>query len=101
MVTLTLLACPGHSLCAQTKQKSEYNGVEEYVAQMIEDDSIEWFPINRATCLERLRPSARTSQSLSRQGGHASPTIDEESDHEIHTASSASTSAAGAARRAR
>merc|ERR1711998_214588 len=34
------------------KEKSEYNGVEQYVGECMAKNEIDWFPINRATILD-------------------------------------------------
>lgn len=36
-----------------TKDETEYNGVESYVMDKINEGDVSWFPSNKAICLEK------------------------------------------------
>ena len=36
----------------RTKDKSDYNGVEQYVADCLDENRFEWFPVNRSLALD-------------------------------------------------
>ena len=35
-----------------SKDTTEYTGIESYVSSKVTDDDIAWFPFNKAICLE-------------------------------------------------